>query len=271
MTLRELYSLSKKMLSGASDSPGTEALLVLSAVTGLTKERILLSFEEQIEDEFSKRVLDLVQLRRDGFPLQYITKKCHFYGLELCIEQGVFIPRIETEVLVDLVLELIEREKLKTIVDIGTGSGAIAIAVALNSNCEVYATDINEKAVLLAQKNAQRLGAKINFLKGAFLEPVRPFIDKIDLIVSNPPYVSTNATLSKDVLEEPLDALFAGEDGLDFYRQFFKEISLLENKHVIMEFSPEQRDWMEKLSFFGTVSFFHDQFGKIRFFHIKIK
>ncbi|WP_232503751.1 peptide chain release factor N(5)-glutamine methyltransferase [Thermotoga profunda] len=260
----------KNILSSASESPGTEALLILSTITGMTKERILLSFENKIDDELSKQTLESATLRSNGFPLQYITKKCYFYGLEFYIEEGVFIPRIETETLVDLALELIDRENLRTVVDIGTGSGAIAIAIALNSDCEVYATDINEKAISIAQKNAQKQGARINFLRGAFLEPVKPFIHKIDLIISNPPYIPTTATLPKDVLAEPHDALFAGEDGLDFYKQFFKEIEFIKGKHVMMEFSLEQRDQLKELCYFGNISFFHDQFGKIRFFHIKI-
>ncbi|HEY8540786.1 MAG TPA: peptide chain release factor N(5)-glutamine methyltransferase [Pseudothermotoga sp.] len=271
MTVRELYILLKNLLSGASESPGTEALLILSTITGMTKERVLLSFENQIDDELSRQVIESANLRLNGFPLQYITKKCYFYGLELCIEEGVFIPRIETETLVDLALELIDRENLRTVVDIGTGSGAIAIAIALNSDCEVYATDINEKAISIAQKNAQKLGARINFLRGAFLEPIKPLIHKIDLIISNPPYIPTTAVLSKDVMAEPSDALFAGEDGLDFYRRFFSEAESIKKKHVMMEFSFEQKDRLKELCSFGNISFFHDQFGKIRFFYIKIE
>lgn len=271
MTFRELYKILKDMLGSASESSGTEALLLLSAATGMTKERILLSFEQEVKDSYSKQALEFARLRCSGFPLQYITGKCYFYGLELNIEEGVFIPRIETETLVDLALELIENEQLKTVVDIGTGSGAIAIAIALNSDCEVYATDINPKAILLARKNADKFKAKITFLEGPFLEPVKPFLEKIDLIVSNPPYISTKAVLAADVLKEPHDALFAGEDGLDFYREFFKDTAFLKNKHVLMEFSCEQRDFLQKLCSFGNISFFHDQFGKTRFFHVKIE
>lgn len=271
MTFRDLYNLLKDLLSSASDSPGTEALLLLSTATGITKERVLLLFEDQVDERFSTRALELAKIRCDGFPLQYITKKCYFYGLELDVEEGVFIPRVETEVLVDLALELIENEGLKTVVDIGTGSGAIAIAIALNSNCKVYATDINEKAIQIAQRNAEKYKAKITFLKGSFLEPVRPFLKEVDLILSNPPYVPVTANLPKDVLKEPSDALFAGKEGFDFYEKFFADISILKGKHIIMESSPEQVDHLRKICSFGKISFFHDQFGKIRFFHVKIE
>lgn len=271
MTFKELYNSLKDLLSSASESPGTEALLLLSTVTGVTKERILLLFENQVDEEFSRQVFELAKIRCDGFPLQYIIKKCYFYGLELYVEEGVFIPRVETEVLVDLALELIERENLETVVDIGTGSGAIAIAIALNSNCKVYATDINEKAIQIAQRNAEKYKAKITFLKGSFLEPVRPFLKEIDLILSNPPYVPISANLPKDVLKEPSGALFAGKEGIDFYKKFFTDISLLKGKHIVMEFSSEQVDHLRKICSFGKISFFHDQFGKIRFFHVKIE
>lgn len=270
MTFRELYKLLKDLLSSASESPGTEALLLLSFLTGMTKERILLSFEDQVDHQIVKRALELAKVRQTGFPLQYITRKCYFYGLELDIEEGVFIPRVETEVLVDLALDLMEREDLETVVDVGTGSGAIAIAIALNSHCKVYGTDINEKAIYIAQRNAKKHNAEITFLKGPFLEPVKGFLKEIDLIVSNPPYVSTTANLSKEVLKEPSNALFAGKEGIDFYREFFADRSLLKGKHVIMEFSQEQVDHLREICSFGKISFFHDQFGKIRFFHVKV-
>ncbi|MEJ5228546.1 MAG: peptide chain release factor N(5)-glutamine methyltransferase [Pseudothermotoga sp.] len=271
MTFRELYTTSKTLISNASDSSGTEALLLLSHVTQLTKERVLLHFDDPVEDDVIRKVLDLAQLRADGFPLQYLVGKCYFYGLQLDIEQGVFIPRIETEVLVDIALEIVEEEGLKVVADIGTGSGAIAIAIALNSSCEVYVTDVNEKALALAQKNAEKFGAKVCFFKGAFLEPLKPVLNKIDLIVSNPPYIPKGAILPKEVLMEPSEALFAGEDGLEFYRNFFSQLDLLKGKTVLMEFSPEQEDEIEKFGVFGEVSFYQDQFGKIRFFQIKIK
>ncbi len=270
MTFREIYKSLRDLLRSASESAGTEALLLLSHVTGMTKERILLCFEDQIDDISSERILELARLRLSGFPLQYITKKCYFYGLELDIEDGVFIPRVETEVLVDLALDLIEREDLKTVLDVGTGSGAIAIAIALNSHCKVYGTDIHEKAIYIAQRNAKKYNAEITFLKGPFLEPVKGFLKEIDLVVSNPPYVSTSANLSKEVLKEPSNALFAGKEGIDFYRKFFADRSLLKGKDVIMEFSPEQVDHLREICFFGKISFFHDQFGKIRFFHVKV-
>lgn len=271
MTFRELYKTVKALISNASDSSGTEALLLLSYVTQLTKERVLLHFDDPVENDVIRRVLDLARLRSDGFPLQYLVGKCYFYGLELDIEDGVFIPRIETEALVDIALKIVEKGDLRVVADIGTGSGAIAIAISLNSSCQVYATDVNERALNLAQRNAEKLGAKICLFKGAFLEPLKPVLNKVDLIVSNPPYIPKDAILPKEVLMEPADALFAGEDGLEFYREFFSQVNLLRGKDVLMEFSPEQKDQIERFGVFGEISFYHDQFGKIRFFHIKIK
>ncbi|MEN3008720.1 peptide chain release factor N(5)-glutamine methyltransferase [Pseudothermotoga sp.] len=272
MKLKELYTAVRDILKSASDSPGSEALFLLSEVMVKTRERLLMDFEDEVEQRQVETALFLARKRAEGYPLQYITKKCHFYNLELHICEGVFIPRIETEVLIDLAIETIHENDIKTVADIGTGTGCIAIAIALNTHSEVYATDVNEKALEVAKKNAEKYGVDITLLKGPYLEPLIPFLDKIELIVSNPPYVSTKAELPVDVRKEPSEALFAGEDGLEFFRNFFSDISLLKDKTIIMEFSPEQKDSIEKLcNAFGKITFFNDQFNKTRFFKLVVE
>ncbi|WP_028843220.1 peptide chain release factor N(5)-glutamine methyltransferase [Pseudothermotoga elfii] len=272
MTFRQLYILMKNMLESASDSPATEALLLLSKAGNMTKEQILLLFEDEVPYSISEEAFKLAESRASGIPLQYITGKCYFYGLELSVEEGVFIPRVETEVLVDIALDIIGKNKLSTVLDIGTGSGAIALAIALNTNCKVYASDISKKALSTAMKNAADYAAKIEFFRGAFLTPVKHIINEIQLIVSNPPYIPVSSKLPKDVIHEPHEALFAGNDGLDFYRQIFSEPDLLKNKILIMEFSPDQKEEIQKIcNYFGKISFFKDQFGKIRFFSLIVQ
>ncbi len=181
------------------------------------------------------------------------------------------IPRVETEVLVEIALDTIRQKRLRTVADIGTGSGAIIIAIKKNSDCECFATDISQLALETARKNALKHSCNITFLHGPFLEPLKPYLDRIDLIVSNPPYVSTKARLAREVLQEPSEALFAGEDGMDFYRRFFAEPKILKGKTVIMEFSPEQRSMIEELlKDFGPFTIFQDQFRKDRVFKIEI-
>lgn len=271
MKLRELYTTIKYILKEASESSGSEALSILSKVTGRSREGLLMDFEEEVSKAQCQLAVSLARKRARGYPLQYITEKCYFYGLELYVCKGVFIPRMETELLVDLSLEVIEEKNIKLVADVGTGTGCIAIAIALNSQCKVLATDISEKALEVAKRNAEKYQVHIELLKGPYLEPLLSFLDGVQLIVSNPPYISTLAQLPADVQKEPSEALFAGEDGLDFYRNFFSVPSLLRGKTIIMEMSPEQeKSLRELLQNLGALSFFKDQFNRTRFFKLEM-
>ncbi|GHP14330.1 release factor glutamine methyltransferase [Lentilactobacillus fungorum] len=157
-----------------------------------------------------------------GMPPQYIVHMAEFYGLSLMVNPAVLIPRIETEELVDWILNetsLQARDRLR-ILDIGTGSGAIALALKKQRpNWQVVASDISRQALSVAQTNAARLNVKIDFVESDVFEQIS---GQFDLIVSNPPYISTKETPYMDhrVLEhEPKLALYAAEDGLAIYKQ----------------------------------------------------
>ena len=154
--------------------------------------------------------------RLTGVPTQYITKKQEFYGRDFRVTPDVLIPRPETEHLVSAVLERVAPGA--TVVDVGTGSGAIAVTVALESRSRVYATDISEPALKVASLNARTLGASVDFVCCDLTEA----ISRVDVIVSNPPYVGLNEVegLQREVREhEPHLALFAGQDGNILYRR----------------------------------------------------
>jgi release factor glutamine methyltransferase len=163
--------------------------------------------------------------RTQGFPLQYLIGKVAFMDLELKVRPGVFIPRPETELLVEVALGHL-REKLAAgrplwILDIGTGSGSIALSVAhYLSEARVVATDCSPEAVALAQENADRLGLahRMHFQK-ADLWPLQSQL--FDAIVSNPPYVASSEFLglSRELTYEPRMALSGGEDGLEIVRR----------------------------------------------------
>ena len=124
----------------------------------------------------------------DYEPLEYITGKAGFYGLEFEVESGVLIPRPETEILVDKVLEIASSYKAPKIAEIGTGSGIISVMLALKTNAKIVATDINEKALKLAKKNALKFNVseKIDFVKCSYIDEIS---GDIDILVSNPPYM----------------------------------------------------------------------------------
>ncbi len=160
--------------------------------------------------------------RLKGKPTQYITKHQEFYGREFKVTRDVLIPRPETELLVETILNLNRAHGI--IIDVGTGSGAIAVTLALELNHAVIATDLSWEACEIARSNALSLGSKVQFLEADLL---KPFEDSTaDVIVSNPPYVPLDdrAGLQREVRDyEPSLALFAGPDGLAVYKRLIPE------------------------------------------------
>jgi len=158
-------------------------------------------------------------------PLQYIMGKEKFFGLDFIVNKNVLIPRPETEVLVEIALELINviPDTQYSILDLCTGSGNIAISLTKNAaNCKIVASDISDDAIETAKENARLNGVfeKIIFTKSDLFCDIE---GRFDIIVSNPPYIARHEfeTLQKEVLKEPLIALYGGSDGLDFYRRIF--------------------------------------------------
>jgi release factor glutamine methyltransferase len=149
-----------------------------------------------------------------GTPLQHLTGEQAFLGLLLRVDPGVFVPRPETEVLALHAIGSVEGVERPTVVDVGTGTGAVALAVAqARPDARVVATDVSEPAVMLARANARRLGLRVEVLLGDLLSPL-PARDRshVDLLVSNPPYVTAEAYegLPEEVRREPFEALVGG-------------------------------------------------------------
>lgn len=166
-----------------------------------------------------------------GIPVQHIIGSEEFYGRTFKVNRDVLIPRPETEELVAGVLKRLERmgqEEEWKVIDVGTGSGIIAITLALElPNLNVTGIDISSAALKVAKSNKQSLGAEVELIEGDLLKPLISTKKKVDVVVSNPPYIpiADKATLSTYVREhEPSSALFAGEDGLNYYRRFMEEL-----------------------------------------------
>jgi release factor glutamine methyltransferase len=183
----------------------------------------------------------------NGEPWPYICGYREFYGLKIRLSPGVFIPRPETELLVDLALELARTfpaDRPLHIADVCTGSGAIAVALAVHlPQAVVYATDISPRALEIARLNCDdhRVQRRVILLEGNLLSPVP---GPVDIVVSNPPYIprADLLHLSKEVRAEPLDALDGGEDGLDVVRSLVPQAMsrLGRPGGLIMEISPGQ-------------------------------
>lgn len=205
----------------------------------MTRAQLFACLRDELNERIEKAfVADLEKHVNDHIPVQYLIGSEQFYGREFIVNPAVLIPRPETEELVEGVLKRINRlfskQEPVDVVDVGTGSGAIAVTLALeNRSLRVSATDISPESLEVAKENAQRLGAEVEFWCGDLLQPLIQANRKVDVVVSNPPYIPEEdiASLSPVVKNcEPLRALVGGKDGLDFYRRFMSELPLVLKK-----------------------------------------
>jgi release factor glutamine methyltransferase len=198
-----------------------DAELLLTHTLKRSRAWLMAHGDELLSDELFLSYAELLERRRRGEPIQYITGETEFYGLPFRVTPEVLIPRPETEHLVEKVIELAARFEQPRIVDVGTGSGAIAVALAHEwLSAVITAIDLSSSALAIARENAKRNEVDLRFLDGDLLAPVAG--ECFEIVVSNPPYVPSGdrATLSVEVREyEPALALFAGDDGLDVYRR----------------------------------------------------
>ena len=201
----------------------------------------------------SKYLSSLLERRLSGEPLAYIVGTREFYGLELEVNEHVLIPRQETELLVDIVLEYLPSfGPIPNVVDVGTGSGAVALAIAANyESVDLLATDISSEALDVARRNASKLELdnRAGFVRCDMLEAVG---GPVDIIVSNPPYIPSGQIphLQAEIQREPAVALDGGDDGLDLFRRLVAhaKTKLAPGGVVVVELMPEQMETASVIS-----------------------
>lgn len=185
-------------------------------------------------DVNDETIINIKKHIEDDYPIAYIKNEMYFYNNYFYVDERVLIPRVETEDLVKYAINFIKKYNLKKVVDIGTGSGVIAITLKKElPNLEVIATDISEEALKVAKFNAKNHEVEIEFMSGDSIEAILN-IDNIDFIISNPPYVEDNFK-NESLRYEPTNALYAGEDGQDFFRNLLKYKNYLMNKKILVE------------------------------------
>jgi release factor glutamine methyltransferase len=204
--------------------------LLLRHHLGVSRTQFYAQMRDDISDDIVEKFqADIREHVKTGIPIQHITGYEFFYGRKFSVNPHVLIPRPETEELVQHVINHVPANEPITIVDVGTGSGIIAITLALElPHAKVIATDISEDALQTARMNAENLQAKVTFLQGDFLNPVRNENLLVDIVVSNPPYISEaeRDELSDTVVNhDPELALFAEENGLASYRKICTQLS----------------------------------------------
>lgn len=195
--------------------------------------RSALPFFGEISVMQEKIIMECVEKRLKHIPIAYIFGKTNFYGYDFKVNPDVLIPRMDTEVLVEAVCKYISSCKnVMSVLDIGTGSGVIAITINKETGSKCIGTDISEKAIEIAKENANILNADVEFKLSDLFKSIEDV--KVDIIVSNPPYIETDviSTLDKEVSgNEPILALDGGDDGLYFYRKIVKEARKHLNKN----------------------------------------
>lgn len=235
MVIDQLLQEAVNLLSSNEYSnPNMEARLILSHLLKVDKSYTYAHGDEKVGPDIEAKYMDMVRLRATGYPLQYILKRTEFMGLDFYVEEGVLVPRPDTEILVEYLLDYLDGQDKakKLILDIGIGSGAISLSVAnYCKNCHVYGIDIDDIPIRVANINKERLKLdNVDFLQGDLFSPLESMNleEGFHVIASNPPYIPEKDIdgLQIEVSKyEPRLALSGGEDGLDFYRIISKEAS----------------------------------------------
>lgn len=259
-TIKELIDYGVKELKN-SDTALLDARLILSKVIKKDKLFIIVNREYKLEPNQKTEYLQLIDQRKKNKPVKYILGECDFMGLDFYIEEGVLIPRSDTEVLAQEVLKYIDESQELKVCDLCTGSGAIAISLAYyRKNIKVDAVDYFEKPEKVTKINIEKhkLEERVTFIESDLLSEVIKKEKKYDILVSNPPYIKRVEIekLMNDVKDyEPGEALDGGEDGLYFYRKIIsksKEV-LVQNGILAFEIGYDQgeqvRDLMENNNF----------------------
>lgn len=220
MTIKQAITKGMIMLkSNNVESPKLKARLLLQYVLDKPRQYIIVYDNKEIDKQQQWQYFVNIEKLTKGIPLQHITHRQEFMKMDFFVDENVLIPRPDTEILVEEVIKIAQKYNSPRILDLCTGSGAIAISLKkFMPNADITAVDISEKALEIAQKNAEKLEAKINFVKSNLFDKLDN--KKFDIIVSNPPYIRKDEIkkLSEEVQKEPKIALDGGEDGLDFYR-----------------------------------------------------
>ena len=224
---RKLFAKAYDLLkSSGIENVEYDIKAILTDTFGLDLNKFILDMDNEFEPDkdLEAKYLSRIEKRKMHIPLQYIINKQNFYGLDFYVDESVLIPRYDTENIVDRIVKDCKENKCLSVLDLCTGSGCIAVSLKKNGFEKVYASDISDKALAVAKHNAKLNNADIIFLQSDLYENFPKEI-RFDIIVSNPPYISTDkiAELETQVKDfEPKLALDGGKDGLDFYKKILK-------------------------------------------------
>lgn len=270
MLFRECVSLMDK---NGIDSSYFDTLCIFQDILG--DRNPLFRPRETVPEDKKEIILGLLKRRTEGYPLQYLLGQWEFYGYTFKVNENVLIPRPDTEILIENIIEICRENNLKSpeIADLCSGSGCIAVTLKKQiPDSEVYAVEISEKAVEIIRENAVLNKADINIINADVLkQETAESLSGFDIIVCNPPYLTRYDmdTLQKEVTFEPELALFGGDDGLDFYRKITSlwRKSIKDKGWLAYEFGDGQHDDVGKILYknnFYNITFSRDTQNIIR-------
>ena len=226
-TLSQLYLDARRVFLETEDNQSASLMArnLICHATGKTWEKVLADSETYASEESCQLMEQSVERIRNGEPLAYVLGQWEFYGMTLHVDSNVLIPRDDTCAVTSLAIkQALFLDANPRILDLCTGSGCIGLAIANRvKDAKVTLADISKDALQVAKKNinGQKLSGRVTAIVSDALETPKPFLGKFDMIVSNPPYITTKemTQLDRSVKDfEPHLALHGGEDGLDFYR-----------------------------------------------------
>ena len=243
-TLRALLAEGSRTLTEAGvENAAYDAGELLALAAGISPSELPLHGEEPVSTETADRFRALLERRAQHYPLQYLLREWDFYNLSFSVKEGVLIPRPETELLVDLALQHLERSHQEgrpaKVLDLCSGSGCVGITVERNfQNCEVTAFELSDDACAVIRGNMERNRTeRFTLLQGDLFDGPTAFgITEADLILANPPYLTAEEmdSLQTEVGYEPGLALYGGEDGLRFYRAIAEQWSPVLSKQGLL-------------------------------------
>ena len=245
MTIKEGLSWAREALKEACERPAFEAELLLAYHLGKERTYLLIHDRESIVDV--EGFQQFIQRRAAHEPYEYIVGSASFYDIHLEVEEGVLIPRPETEILIDLAAEIIEKENITRIAEIGVGSGAISIVLARKfPQLQIIATDICDAPLRVAGKNIETFGLseQIELRKSNLIDEVP---ETLELVVSNPPYIAEDFLLESNVIDyEPKEALFGGRIGDELLQQIILDVKHKGVKYLACEMGYDQKEPLQE-------------------------
>lgn len=281
-SIRELLKKAVETLkeSNNSETPILDAeLLMIYALSrsGKDFDRLKLVTQQEllVDGQTAEGYMKLIDERSMGKPVQYITNRQEFMGLELYVAEGVLIPRPDTEIVVEKVLELAKGIERPNIIDMCTGSGAIAVSLAWSIPCaRLWAVDISDIALECSSVNTQRFGleSRLSVIKSDLFENMggEGLLGNTDIIVSNPPYIESGEISGLDINVrgyEPHLALDGGKDGLVYYRRIVQEAACFLKAGGILVFEigynqgAKVKNIMEESGYYGGLKLEKDLAG----------